>query len=64
MPVNTYGSDTVLNLPPKPGRDDAQFLHDIGQKVMKIFYDADALSGDERDNRVIERLKALEAAGG
>lgn len=64
MPVNTYGSDTVLNLPPKPGRDDTQFLHDVGRKVMGIFYEADQLRGDERDNMVIERLKALEAAGG
>ena len=64
LPVNTYGSDTVLKLPPQAGRDDAKFLHDVGRKVMSIFFEADQLRGDARDNRVIEELKALEAAGG
>ncbi|MEX2202285.1 MAG: aromatic ring-hydroxylating dioxygenase subunit alpha [Dongiaceae bacterium] len=64
MPVNTYGSDTVLHLPPQPGRDDGEFLREVGNKVMTIYHEADHLRGDARDNQIFERLRALEAAGG
>ena len=59
-PVPTYGGDTVLNIP-GDAEDDGQRLRDIGDRVMEIQFDADILTGRERDNRVIETLKQLEA---
>jgi phenylpropionate dioxygenase-like ring-hydroxylating dioxygenase large terminal subunit len=58
-PVPTYGGDTVLNLP-APGTDDCAFLAEAGERVMQIQFDAESLSGSERDDRIVEQFKALE----
>ena len=60
-PIPTYGGDTVLHLP-QQATDDRGFLIDIGERVMQIQYDAESLTGDARDQQVIDALKSLEAA--
>jgi hypothetical protein len=59
-PVPTYGGDSVLSIPTQAGDDSAE-LTEIGERVMQIQFDAEHLSGDHRDQTVIEALKALEA---
>jgi hypothetical protein len=59
-PVPTYGGDTVLNIPADEA-DDSSRLIDIGERVMQIQLDAEALSGPERDQSVIDALKSLES---
>jgi nitrite reductase/ring-hydroxylating ferredoxin subunit len=58
-PVPTYGGDTVLHLP-QTGTDDSSFLLEVGERVMQIQYDAESLSGETRDQAVIDALKLLE----
>jgi nitrite reductase/ring-hydroxylating ferredoxin subunit len=58
-PVPTYGGDTVLNIP-TDAKDDASLLRDIDKAVMEIQFDCEALTGSERDERVIVALKQLE----
>jgi hypothetical protein len=60
--VPTYGGDTVLRVPPGNG-DDRELLRDVAAAVMEIQFEAEALTGAERDDRVIARLKRLEAEG-
>ncbi len=61
-PVPTYGGDTVLRLPPN-GSDDAAYLQRIGQAVMAVQFEAEDLSGAERDEFVIACLKQMESQG-
>ena len=58
-PVPTYGGDTVLHLPATDG-DDSASLIDIGERVMQIQFDAETLTGDERDQTVIDALQSIE----
>ncbi len=58
-PVPTYGGDTVLNIP--PAEDDSELLKSIGEKVMQIQFDAETISGESRDQAVIQAFKELEA---
>ena len=60
-PVPTYAGDTVLNIP-RDANDDASLLRDIDKAVMEIQFDCEALTGSERDERVIQALKQLEAS--
>ncbi len=59
-PVPTYGGDSVLRIPAQAD-DDSTTLTEIGESVMQIQFDAETLSGDHRDQAVIEALKAFEA---
>jgi ribulose-5-phosphate 4-epimerase/fuculose-1-phosphate aldolase len=47
---------------PASGADDAAFLADVGERVMQIQFDAESLTGAERDEQVIQQFKSLEAA--
>jgi len=58
-PIPTYGGDSVLRMPAR-GDDDSALLSEIGERVMRIQFDAAALSGEPRDRQVIEALKAYE----
>ena len=58
-PVPTYGGDSVLHIPPAVGKD-SELLVDVGERVMQIQFDAEALTGAERDRQVIGAMKALE----
>ncbi len=59
-PVPTYGGDTVLNVP-RNDEDDSQLLKSIGETVMKLQFEVEKMTGDERDQKVIDALKRLEA---
>jgi len=59
-PIPTYGGDTVLHIPAVEG-DDAALLTEIGERVMQIQFDAEALVGEKRDRQVIDALKGYEA---
>ncbi len=61
--IATYGSDTVLCLPPPADGDDRAFLRRVEAEVMDIFFAAEDMSGAARDEAVIESLKDLEARG-
>ena len=64
-PVPTYGGDTVLHLPadagPGDAGEDAGFLADVGDRVMQNQFDAESLTGSERDQTVIDAFKRIEA---
>ncbi|MFT5219297.1 MAG: phenylpropionate dioxygenase-like ring-hydroxylating dioxygenase large terminal subunit [Planctomycetota bacterium] len=59
-PIPTYGGDTVLRIPDDP-HNSSQQLIDVGETVMKIQFDAEALQGDQRDQIIIDALVAVEA---
>jgi hypothetical protein len=61
-PVPTYGGDTVLHAPVGNG-DDRKLLREVAAAVMEVQFEAENLTGTERDDQVIERLKRLEADG-
>ncbi len=59
-PVRTYGQDSVMHMPPKPGRNDRRFRKEIGRQVMNMQFEAERLPLDERDAAVIAGLKEIE----
>ncbi len=59
QPVRTNGQDTVLFMP-KKNEDDRDFLRFIGSSVLKIQFDAETMSLDERDLYIFTKLKELE----
>ena len=61
--VRTYGQDTVLTMPPKPGEDDRAYLQAIGIAVMNLQFEYEGYDNDARDSAIIEGLKELEANG-
>lgn len=60
-PVPTCGGDTVLRVP--PGSDDRTLLQKTGAAVMEIQFAAEGETGEARDRRVFDALKALETQG-
>lgn len=60
-PVRTYGQDSVLHVPERPGTDDRLLLKELGRRVLSMQFEAEALPLDERDRTIIENLKTLEA---
>lgn len=60
-PVRTYGQDSVLHVPERPGTDDRKLLKELGRRVLNMQFEAEALPLDERDRTIIENLKTLEA---
>lgn len=63
LTIRTYGQDTVLNLPPVPGKDDHDYLTAIGAAVMDLEFEYEDKPNDVRDSAIIDRLKQLEADG-
>ena len=61
-PIPTYGSDTVLKLPPRDG-DDHAYLLAIGKTIMELLFAADDLNAPLRDDRLIGQLKDIERRG-
>ena len=57
--VRTNGQDTVLRIPEKKD-DDRSYIRSIGEKVMKMQFDAEKMELDKRDNYIINNLKELE----
>ncbi|MEO0371790.1 MAG: aromatic ring-hydroxylating dioxygenase subunit alpha [Pseudomonadota bacterium] len=62
-PVQTYGQDTVLSLPPQQGEDDRAYLKRIGEAVMDLQFEVEEWSAESRDDEIITRLQTLEAQG-
>ncbi|MDH3743438.1 MAG: hypothetical protein OER56_17760, partial [Hyphomicrobiales bacterium] len=60
-PVRTYGQDSVMKIPAKPGSDDRRFLKQLGRDVMNMQFEAEPKPLDERDATIIEALKEIEA---
>jgi len=63
MSVRTYGQDTILKMPPVPGRDDAATLMAIGMQVMDAQFALESLDDDARDAAIIAQMKEIEAQG-
>ena len=59
-PLPTYGSDTVLHCPPRPGQDDEELRHALQVKVGDIYESADHIEGEPRYDDLAEKLAALE----
>ena len=59
-PVRTYGQDSVMRLPAKPGQDDRRFLKDMGHQVMTMQFEAETLPLERRDATIIAGLKEIE----
>ena len=55
-----YTQDSVLNVPPQPGKDDAELMKEYGRKVLAIMMEADELPSDKRDAYVRARLDDLD----
>lgn len=56
--IPTYGSDTVLAIPPS-SEDDAAVLKHTNDKVMDILFANDAQEGEARDSSIINAIKAI-----
>ncbi len=57
--VRTYGQDSILRLPPREDGD-REFLKSIGRQVMHMQFAHEELALAERDDRIIESLRAIE----
>ncbi len=60
--IPTYGGDTMLRIPPQPGREDGALLKEIAHRVADIMMSADDLPGQERYAKIRSDLKAYEAS--
>ncbi len=60
-PIPTYGSDTVLKIPPVVGRDDQAFCLEIAHRVAAIYASADHLRGEDRHHWIAEKVQQLES---
>ncbi len=61
--VRTYGQDTVLNLPPIEGKDDREYLAQIGCAVMDAQFSFEEKDNDARDECIIAAMQHLENNG-
>ncbi len=57
--IPTHGSDTVIKAPCDPGENDQILINQINDQVMDLIFEADSLSGDERDQFLLEQLERL-----
>ncbi len=55
-----YTHDSVLNIPPQPGQDDAEMMRSYGRQTLAIMMEADDLPSDKRDAHVRARLDDLD----
>ena len=53
--VRTYGQDTVLHMPKKKDNDNL-FLKSVGSEVMKLQFDSENMSLEDRDNNIFKKL--------
>ena len=60
--IKTNGQDTVLRIP-KRNIDDRKFIKSIGSAVMKLQFDAEKMSIEDRDKSIINQLKDMEKSG-
>ena len=60
--IKTNGQDTVLRIP-KRNIDDRKFIRSVGSAVMKLQFDAEKMSVQDRDNHVISKLSNIEEKG-
>ena len=58
--LSMYTQDSVLHVPPQPGKDDAELMKEYGRKVLAIMIEADELPSDKRDAHVRTRLDDLD----
>lgn len=61
MPIPTWCSDTVLQIPLKDGIEDKVMRANMFESLKTILTEAQSLHGDDRDRVIIQRLKTLEA---
>ena len=57
--IPTYGSDTILNIPQRDDQDETTLLRETNTKVMDIIFANDHLDGENRDNEIIQSIKAI-----
>ena len=60
--VRTNGQDTVLYMP-QNNKNDRKFLRSIGSAVMKLQFDTENMSLNERDSHIINMLLKMEKNG-
>ena len=57
--VRTNGQDTVLRIPQKES-DDRKYIRSIGSAIMKMQFEAEQMSLDQRDKFIIDKLANME----
>jgi len=57
--VRTNGQDTVLRIPQKES-DDRKYIRTIGSAIMKMQFEAEQMSLDQRDKFIIDKLTNME----
>ena len=59
-PIPTYAGDNVLEIPLKDGADDEALLLEVSRRVAESLENGDGSRGVERDELVVEAMKAIE----
>ena len=59
-PIPTYAGDDVLEIPLKDGADDEALLLEVSRRVAESLENGDGSRGVERDELVVEAMKAIE----
>ena len=57
--IRTNGQDTVLRIPQKES-DDRKYIRSIGSAIMKMQFEAEQMSLDQRDKFIIDKLANME----
>ena len=61
-PIPTYGGDTMLKIPPRPGEDDETLLAEISKAVAGIYQAHDQFQGEDRAAKLRRALQDYEAS--
>ena len=59
-PIPTWSGDNVLKIPAQSNTDDKALRAETFEAVKRIYIDTQALRGEERDEAIMARLRALE----
>ena len=57
--IHTYGSDSVVYRPEPTDSPDSDLLRQTNDQVMSIIFGNDHLTGEARDNEIIDAIDAL-----
>ena len=59
-PIPSYGGDTILRIPPRPGGDDDALLKEVAHKIAEIYMAHDDIHGEARSQQIRQALKDYE----
>ena len=58
--LHIYTQDSVMNVPPQPGKDDLELMRGVGRQVLAIMREGDEAPSADRERRIRARFDELD----